>query len=268
MRGYPRNRLTERSESDPVATKAALSRGYRISFEEGGSGSAIVLVPGATMSAADWRDAGYVDRLASDHRVLSVDPLGNGLSDKPHDPDAYRWPAVATDVLAVMDAAAVDRAVMWGFSRGAGLAAVLASEHFDRVAGLVLHGGSPQDMAPGTPPPPHVEALMRGDFRPMWDRYGFSDADRRYDEEVNDAAALGALSAGLGRSGVSIDLGRVVAPALVIEGSDDDPEAAKSVADALGAELHILPGIDHIRSFSRIDLVMPLVLEFLERLRL
>jgi hypothetical protein len=104
MRGYPRNRLTDRSGTDPVVMKTAQSRGYTISYEDAGVGSVIVLIPGATMSAADWRDAGYVDRLAPNHRVLSVDPLGNGLSDKPHDADAYGWPAVAADVLAVMDA--------------------------------------------------------------------------------------------------------------------------------------------------------------------
>src|SRR5664279_598120 len=110
MRGYPRNRLTDRSGADPVATKTARSRGYTISFEDAGAGPAIVLIPGWTMSAADWRDAGYVDRLATSHRVLAVDPLGNGLSDKPHDLDAYAWPAVAADVVAVIDAAGVDRA--------------------------------------------------------------------------------------------------------------------------------------------------------------
>ncbi len=95
MRGYPRNRLTDRSGTGPVVTKTAQSRGYTISYEDAGVGPVIMLIPGATMSAADWRDAGYVDRLASTHRVLSVDPLGNGQSDKPHDPDAYAWPTVA-----------------------------------------------------------------------------------------------------------------------------------------------------------------------------
>ena len=79
MHGYPRNRLTDRSGADPVITQTTSSRGYTIGFEEAGSGPAIVLIPGATMSAGDWRDAGYVDLLATSHRVLSVDPLGNGL---------------------------------------------------------------------------------------------------------------------------------------------------------------------------------------------
>ena len=268
MRGYPRNRLTDRSGTGPVATKTARSRGYTISYEDAGVGPVIVLIPGATMSAADWRDAGYVDRLASTHRVLSVDPLGNGLSDKPHDPDAYVWPAVATDVLAVIDAADVDRAVLWGYSRGGALAAALSSEHPDRVAALVLHDGSPENVIAGTPPPPRVEALLRGDFGPMWAGFAFSEDDRHYDEEANDPRALGALWSGPGRSGVAIDLGRIVAPTLVIEGGDDDPGVATTVAGTLSAEVHVIPGLDHLQAFSRLDLVMPLVLGFLEPLGL
>jgi pimeloyl-ACP methyl ester carboxylesterase len=260
--------LTDRSGTGPVVTKTAQSRGYTISFEDAGVGPVIVLIPGATMSAADWRDAGYVDRLAPSHRVLSVDPLGNGLSDKPHDPDAYAWPAVAADVLAVIDAADVDRAVVWGYSRGGGLAAVLASEHPDRVAALVLHDGSPENVMAGTPPTAHAEALMGGDFGPMWARFDFSEDDRRYDEEVNDPRALGALWSGAGRSGIAIDLGRIVAPTLVIEGGDDDPDVATTVAATLGAEAHVIPGLNHLQAFSRLDIVTPLVLGFLEPLGL
>ena len=156
MRGYPRNRLTDRSSASPVVTKTARSRGYTISYEDAGVGQVIVLITGATMSAADWRDAGYVDLLADDRRVLSVDPLGNGLSDKPRDPDAYGWPEVAGDVLAVMDAADVDRAVLWGYSRGGRLAAALAAENPDRAAALIVHDSELDDVAKGAPIPAYV----------------------------------------------------------------------------------------------------------------
>ena len=268
MRGYPRNRLTDRYGTAPVVTKITHSRGYTISYEDAGAGPVIVLIPGATMSAADWRDAGYVDRLALNHRVLSVDPLGNGLSDKPHDPAAYAWPVVAADVLAVMDAAGVDRAVVWGYSRGGPMAAVIASEHPDRVAALVLHDGSAENVPAGTPPLPRAEALTRGDFGPMWADFSFSEDDRRYDEEVNDPRALGALWSGLGRSGLAVDLGRILAPALIIQGDDVDPGGATTVAGTIKAEVHVLPGLDHLQAFSRLDLVMPLVLAFLEPLEL
>jgi pimeloyl-ACP methyl ester carboxylesterase len=270
MRGYPRNRLIERSDEDRVATRSASSRGRRIIFADIGSGGAIVLIPGWTMSAADWWDAGYLDHFASSHRVLAVDPLGNGLSDKPHDPEAYRWPEVANDIVAVLDALQIDRAVMWGYSRGANIAAVVAAEFPERVSGLVLTDGG--DMSTDTPAgaavTPNAEALSRGDFEPLWTAFRFSDEDRRYDAEFNDPIALGAMSIAVARYGITYDLGRVTAPALVIVGGEDDPHESRATAAALGAEIHVLPGLDHLQEFTRTDLVFPLVDAFLRTHRL
>jgi pimeloyl-ACP methyl ester carboxylesterase len=232
MRGYPRNRLTDRSGADSVVTKTTLSRGYMISFEDAGAGTAVVLIPGATMSAADWRDAGYVERLARSRRVLAVDPLGNGLSDKPHDPEAYAWPAVAADVVAVIDAAGVERAAVWGYSRGAALAGAIAADFPDRLAALILSGGGDlSHVTPkGTPASAESEAMYRGDFGPLWERFSFSEADRLYDTEFNDPRAVGAMAIGRGRSGMAIDLGRVTAPAFVYVGGNDEPDEEKKTA--------------------------------------
>jgi pimeloyl-ACP methyl ester carboxylesterase len=265
MRGYPRNRLTDRSGAGPVVVKTTQSRGHTISFEDAGAGPAIVLIPGWTMSAADWRDAGYIDRLATSHRVLAVDPLGNGLSDKPHTLDAYGWPAVASDVIAVLDATGVDRATVWGYSRGARLAGAVAAEFPERVAALIFTGGG--DMTPkvreNSPPDAMTEAMFRGDFGPLWDEYAFSEEDREYDREVNDPIALGAMSIEEDRA-LAIDIGRVSAPALVYVGGNDYPEEERKNSDALDVELQVLPDLDHLEVFSRLDLVMPVVLGFLE----
>lgn len=264
MRGYPRNRLTDRSSADAVVTRTARSRGHLISFEDAGAGPAIVLLPGWTMSAADWRDAGYIDLLAPSHRVLAVDPLGNGRSDKPHELEAYRWPDIAADIVAVLDATGIERATVWGYSRGAPLAAAMAAEFPGRVAALVLVGGG--DLTtPATPdaaPSAITEAMFRGDFTPLWDAYSFSDEDRQYDQEVNDPIALGAMDIEEIRR-PAIDIGSVAAPVLVYVGGEDGPDEDRTTADDLRTELHVLPGLDHLQSFSRLDLVMPLVLAFL-----
>jgi hypothetical protein len=44
VRGYPRNRLTDRSGTGPVVTKTAQSRGYTISCDDAGVGPVIVLI--------------------------------------------------------------------------------------------------------------------------------------------------------------------------------------------------------------------------------
>ena len=270
MRGYPRNRVTTRPDDEVVVTRSTQSRGFTISYEDTGEGPAILLIPGLTMSAADWRDAGYVDQLAGSRRVLSVDPLGNGLSDKPHDPGAYTYPDVAADVVAVMDAAGVDRATLWGYSRGVDVALSVATEFPDRASAVILSGGGDMTvpLAVGADPSPTGAALARGDWQPLWDSYDFSEADRRYDEAFNDPRALGAIGLGARRSGISIDFRRLTVPAFVYIGGNDEPEEARKTAEALGVECRVLADLDHLQGFSRIDLVMPVVLAFLEPLGL
>jgi pimeloyl-ACP methyl ester carboxylesterase/predicted glycosyltransferase len=80
-------------------------------------------------------------------RVLTVDPRGNGKSDRPRESDAYREEEFAADALAVLDATQTERAVLVSLSRGAERALLLAAEHPDRVAGMVF-------IAPALPLPP------------------------------------------------------------------------------------------------------------------
>jgi len=265
VRGYPRNWLTERPADEVVVTRTTRSRGHTISYDDAGSGPAIILVPGGTMSAGDWRDAGYVDELVGSHRVISVDPLGLGQSDKPHDQAAYRLPDVAADVIGVMDAAAVDRAVVWGYSYGGEVAAAVAAHHPDRVTGVIFHDGLPGP-ADDDAPDPFAQALSTGDFAMLWDgpSFTFSEADRRYDEAFNDPRAIGAMLLGRRRSASTTDLARITAPSLVLEGRKGDAEVPNVSAGILGTEIHLLADCDHLEAFSRLDLVMPIVRRFLE----
>jgi hypothetical protein len=63
--------------------------------------------------------------------------------------------------------------------------------------------------------------------------------------------------------GESIDCSRVIAPALVYVGSEDDPDGDRRTAEAIGGTFRALPGLNHLTAFTEIDHVMPLVFEFL-----
>jgi pimeloyl-ACP methyl ester carboxylesterase len=80
-------------------------------------------------------------------RVLTFDGRGNGRSDRPQEPDAYREAEFAADALAVLDATETERAVLVSLSRGAERALLLAAEHPERVAAAVF-------IAPALPLPP------------------------------------------------------------------------------------------------------------------
>jgi pimeloyl-ACP methyl ester carboxylesterase/predicted glycosyltransferase len=85
--------------------------------------------------------------LARHFRVLSMDGLGNGRSDRCRDPQRYGPQEFARDCLAVMDESGTERALLVSLSRGAQFALELASLAPDRVAGAAFVG----PMFPYTP---------------------------------------------------------------------------------------------------------------------
>src|SRR5436190_752605 len=67
-------------------------------------------------------------------RVVAYDARGHGRSGAPADPTDYGYPTLMLDLLAVMDAFHLDRALLLGVSMGAHSALRLGLEHPDRVA--------------------------------------------------------------------------------------------------------------------------------------
>src|SRR5918999_2180315 len=72
------------------------------------------------------------------HRVIAYDARGHGESEPAPSPDAYGYECLAADLLDVLDALDVERAVLAGASMGAHTALRLAVEEPDLVAGLCL----------------------------------------------------------------------------------------------------------------------------------
>lgn len=100
-----------------------------------GDGPPVVLLHGISRTLADFAD--LHDRLARDHRVISVDLAGHGGSaplDEPH-----TVPALARAVVGCLDALGVDEpAHLVGNSLGGAVAMRLAVDHPTRAASLAL----------------------------------------------------------------------------------------------------------------------------------
>ena len=73
-------------------------------------------------------------------RVVVFDGRGNGASDRPE--QGYATDDFARDTLCVLDALAIDRAILVGYSAGARWGVHFAAEHPDRVATLVIVGSA------------------------------------------------------------------------------------------------------------------------------
>jgi pimeloyl-ACP methyl ester carboxylesterase len=129
--------LDEESHGRANETQTAVSNGLRLAYEDVGHGSpAVVLIHGAFGSRSHY--AAQIEYLSHRHRVLALDLRGHGASDVPY--NGYRLRDYAEDVVAVCEAARLDRYVLCSHSMPVALLA--ASLKPDRVAGVALLDGT------------------------------------------------------------------------------------------------------------------------------
>jgi pimeloyl-ACP methyl ester carboxylesterase len=262
------------------------------------SHAALLMIQGAGNSMVSW-DRAFCQRLADgglfviryDTRdvgrstIFEIGNPGYGLRD------------LAADALALLDHFQVKRAHVFGLSLGAGIAQLLAIDHPDRVASLILMSGTPG--GPGhetTGLPPMDEAIARlfrgeaawpepdwGDReavarylvegeRPfagggMFDEHWMLETARRiHDHALNLAAQL--TNPFLVEAGEPWRhrLGSIGAPTLVLHG-DRDPLFPLGHGQALareipGARLMVLPNVGHAHLFPALrDLVSSAILQ-------
>jgi pimeloyl-ACP methyl ester carboxylesterase len=229
--------------------------GASLAYADEGDGDAVVLLHGfAADSNINWVRSGVFDALVEDgHRVVALDARGHGLSDKPHDPEAYRNDAADRDVRALLDHLAIDRCTLVGYSMGSRTALRVAAiePRVDRVAAVGIGERSVSDRGPG--PEAMVDALLAEHRASITDKVA-----RRFralaDSVHADRFALAASLQGSARRGATIS-GAIEVPVLVVGGADDDlagppgPVAARLAH----AEIVVVPG-DHFGMLSRPEL--------------
>jgi pimeloyl-ACP methyl ester carboxylesterase len=112
--------------------------GYRIVYDEYGSGDRLVVYMHGLLLDSDM-NRGIAESVAErGNRVVLIDLLGHGRSDKPTHASAYRIDSYAAQVFGLLDALGVPDAVLGGLSLGANVSLFAASERPERVRGLVL----------------------------------------------------------------------------------------------------------------------------------
>jgi pimeloyl-ACP methyl ester carboxylesterase len=110
--------------------------GASISGEESSGERPVVLLHGLTATRR-YVVLGSRTLERDGHRVIAFDARAHGRSSPAADGD-YGYGALARDLLAVLDAAGIERAVLAGASMGAHTIASFALAHPERLAGLVL----------------------------------------------------------------------------------------------------------------------------------
>jgi pimeloyl-ACP methyl ester carboxylesterase len=120
-----------------VADISVEAGGVTLAGDEEGDGVAVVLLHGLTATRR-YVVMGSRALERGGHRVVAYDARGHGASSPAPDPGAYGYEALAGDLLAVLDARGIERAVLAGASMGAHTLVRFALDHGDRAAGLVV----------------------------------------------------------------------------------------------------------------------------------
>jgi pimeloyl-ACP methyl ester carboxylesterase len=248
---------------DPVpATHYVRNDGASIAYQSFGEGPDLVLIEGFTTNVeVQWEHpaiARFLRRLGSFCRVVVFDKRGSGLSERLGPGEAPALEQRADDVRAVMDAAGMDRATVFGSSEGGSLAVLMAASNPDRVSRLVLHGTWARH--------PWVDQPDRAEFGFVERRWGTgrvfealaesmarTPAGRRFLGRFERQAATPGTARRLTELMSAIDvtdvLGSIRVPTLVIHRAHDTyaglEHAHDLVARIRDARLVELPGRDH-----------------------
>jgi pimeloyl-ACP methyl ester carboxylesterase len=112
--------------------------GQRIAYTVYGDGPrATVLLPGLLLSQRMQQP--LAEALAErGERVIVMDPLGHGSSNRPHDMWRYSMSAFGREVVGLLDHLEIEQAVIGGTSLGANVTLEVASAAPERVRGMLL----------------------------------------------------------------------------------------------------------------------------------
>jgi pimeloyl-ACP methyl ester carboxylesterase len=265
--------LATPARAEPVAvprTRWADAGGVSIAYQEFGEGPRDLVLTFGWLTHVEmaWRHpalASFLRRLGTLGRVLFFDKRGVGLSDRGQ--RAATLEERVADVLAVMDAAGSERAMICGVTQGVASCVATAALHPDRVGGAVLLGGTAKTLrSPDHPLGSTPEALEQRveDIRTRWGEPLFVEQNapsmsadpgfRAWWAEALRMSASPSHAIALLRATAEVDLRpllpRVAAPTLVLHRRGDrvvSLEEARDLASRVpGARLVELPGEDHL----------------------
>src|SRR5450830_1248796 len=120
-----------------------VSDGRRIHYEVSGAGPDLFLHHGFTSRSQAWRFFGFTEVLQQHYRVIALDALGHGLSDKPRETTAYTLQQRTADVLAILDELQIEKVNYCGYSLGGWVGYGMVRHARHRLQSLVLGAAHP-----------------------------------------------------------------------------------------------------------------------------
>src|SRR5271168_365579 len=253
------------------------NQGAKIHWDEQGQGPPVLLIMGLGYPSCMWHRTQPV--LAEQYQTIALDNRGVGQSDAP--PGAYPIALMASDAAAVLDAAGIESAHVFGVSMGGMIAQEFALQYPSRVRSLILGctaAGGPHAVQAQ---PEALQAILRRDVTPEQAKeaiipfiYDAATPRERIDEDMairmkwypTPQGYMGQLQGIFGWEAYS-RLAQITAPTLVIHGETDQlvPVAnGRLISDRIpGAKLMLIPHASHIFESDQPGVANRAILEFL-----
>jgi len=254
------------------------NQGAKIYWDEQGQGEPLLLIMGLAYPSDMWYRSRPV--LAKQFRTIAIDNRGMARSDMP--PGPYPIALMAADALAVLDAAGIESAHVFGISMGGMIAQELTLQHPECVRSLILGctaAGGPT--AVQAQPEVGQVIMARGSMTAEEAAqasvpfiYDESTPRAKIDEDINvrrpwfpkGEAYIAQLQGILAWESYS-RLAQIQVPTLVIHGENDrlvPPGNGKLIAERIpGAKLVMLPNASHIFPTDQTEAAHRAILEFL-----
>jgi 3-oxoadipate enol-lactonase len=254
------------------------NQGTKIYWDERGTGAPILLIMGLGYPSAMWHRTRPA--LSTSYRTIALDNRGAGQSDVP--PGPYSIALMASDAAAVLDAASVPTAHVFGISMGGMIAQEFALQYPGRVQSLILGctaaGGPNAQRAE----PAALEMLKASSWMSREQAaeaaipfiYDAATPRHLIDEDIarrrawppNTAGYLAQLQAILAWESFS-RLPQITTPTLVIHGKADrlvPPGNGELIAARIpGARLILLEHASHLFSTDQPEAAQKAIFEFL-----
>jgi pimeloyl-ACP methyl ester carboxylesterase len=242
----------------------------RIHYQVEGEGPALVLQHGFTESVVDWYESGYVEALKPDYRLILIDARGHGASDKPHDPDAYVLNRRVADVVAVLDALDIAKALFWGYSMGGWIGFGIAKYANERVHALVIGGQHPYARSMGSLRRMVQRGTAQGStafVAGMEEMFGPESVERKGRLLSADLQAYLALAQD--RPGLEDILPTMLMPCCIYVGETDPiyPGVKACSRHIPRVTFFSLPGLSYCEAYARSEFVLPRVTGFFKALK-
>ena len=260
----------------------ANNNGVKINYEVGGNGPPLLLQHGFSGTLDAWRTNGMVQALSKEYKCIFLSARGRGQSDKPHDPKAYYFKNLVSDLVAVLDDLKIKKANYLGYSMGGAIGFRIPMYAPERFNCLILGGAS---FADGSKTQayddlgPAYDAMERaakeGKTNPMEamvpiyeKNLGVMPPERRAATLAQDGFALtAAWQARKQETSPKAEdyLPTIKLPCLIYAGEADPrfPDAKRTAAMIAKSQFFSLPGMNHSQANAHSELTLPHIRKFL-----